>query len=265
MSDPAHPKTAPTDPHTKWGVFKPLWPRAKAIGKGITGLAELGAAAVVILAWFPQAVDTICPNLKEYKTLDTLYAGASVAQFDAKLGPPSIIKAVPAKSGITERLYVKKDYVVETLATEEGQTTMYSVLSCDSNFKPTFKSFGSEITLQDKPLAATSPPGQQPIELHYEKPTLVGSATYYFELYTDTSGASHGRGSGSGVNGVCGKLPDADDYSGPASLAPEKINDYRMSTPANFYVESTEQSIRNGADNLVTPFHEDLPPNWHKP
>jgi hypothetical protein len=254
---------------TQKGFRGAWWPRAKTAAKAITGLSGLLAAIVAIYAWFPLARDTAWPELKEYETLESLYVGASVSLFDGKLGPPSIIKAVPGETGITERLYVKKDYIVETLATPEGQTKLYSVLSCSPNFKPSFEFFGSKVTLQDKSLVAQGP-SDRPRELYYQRPATVSSPTFYFELTTETSGASHNRGSGYGVNsvnGACGDLP-AQDYEGAPAEAPQEIDDYRAKTPPNFYVESWDRSIRDTTINvvspfgLVTPYHEDLPPGW---
>jgi hypothetical protein len=248
-----------------------VWPKIHTGTKAVTGLAGLGAAVVAIYAWFPQALNSAMPQLKEYETLDTLYAGASVSLFDSKLGPPSTIKAVPGEPGMTERLYVKQDYLVEIIATAEGESKLYSVLSCKPDFKPVFDFFGSKITLQDRPLDRQKELGHPPSWLHYSRPMTVSSPTFYFEMATEVSGASHNRGSGYGVNGVCGTngLPKV-DFSGPPDKAPQEINDYRAKTPPNFYVETWDRTlIGNSSDefsqfSLVTPFHEDVPPGWPK-
>jgi hypothetical protein len=255
------------------GLPKAWWPRLKTFGKGVTGLAGLGAAIVAILAWFPLARDFVDPNFKEYENLKALYAGASVSLFDGKLGPPAIVKAVPGETGIMERLYVKKDYLVETLASADGQTKLYSVLSCSPDFKPSFNFQGTKITLQDKPLAAQMPFGRPPEHLYYEPPATVSSPTFYFEITAETGGASHNRGSGYGVNsvdGTCGDLP-VQGYEGPPDKAPQEVSDYRAKTVPNFYVETWDRTIRDQTVDvgnpylLVTPFHEDVPPGWHRP
>jgi hypothetical protein len=115
------------------------WPALKFAAKAIIGLSALGAAIVALIAWLPLANDRLHPELKEYEALRALYAGASVSLFDGKLGPPSIVKAVPGEPGITKRIYVKEDYVEETVATQEGQAQLYSVLSCNQEFKPSFE------------------------------------------------------------------------------------------------------------------------------
>lgn len=250
-----------------------VWPKIHTGTKAVTGLAGLGAAMVAIYAWFPQALDSVRPELKEYALLKSLYAGASVSLFDSKLGPPSSIKAVPGEPGVTERLYVKDAYLVETLATAEGQTKLFSVLSCRADFKPTFDFFGSKVTLQDKPMAELKPFDRQPEELHALVPETVSSPTFYFEMIAEVSGASHNRGSGYGVNAVCSGHGSANglpafDYSGPPEKAPQDLADYRARTPANFYVETWDRSIRGPGNYpfddffLVTPFHEDVPPGW---
>jgi hypothetical protein len=253
-------------------VWRRWWPKLKTLGKGITGLAGFGAAIVAIFAWFPMARDFVNPNFKEYENLKTLYVGASVSHFDSTLGPPSIVKAIPGETGTMERLYVKKDYVVETLATADGQTKLYSVLSCNSDFKPSFTFLDSKITLQDKPLAAQMPFGRPPEWLYYEPPSTVSSPTFYFEMTAEISGASRNRGSGYGVNsvdGACGDLP-AQGYEGPPDKAPQEISDYRAKALPNFYVETWDRTIRDLSVEmgnpylLVTPFHEDVPPGWPK-
>lgn len=271
MSGPpnSEPGTAEAPKGKAW--LKVWWPRAKTFAKGITGLAGLVAAAVAILAWFPLARDFVDPNHKEYENLKSLYVGASVSLFDGKLGPPSIVKGVPGETEITARLYVKKDYIVETLATAEGQTKLYSVLSCNSSFKPSFEFLGSKFTLQDKPLAEMAQSDWKPW-LYYRQPSTVSSPTFYLEVTTDTSGASHNRGSGYGVNSVdgsCGELPTG-DYEGQLTEAPQEISNFRLKTPANFYVETWDRSIRGASVfdanpyQLVTPYHEDVPPGWPK-
>lgn len=248
--------------HSVW------WPRIRSAGKGITGLSGLGAAIVAIAAWYPMANDHLHPELKEYENLKALYVGASVSLFDSKLGAPSIVKAVPGEPEMTERMYVKPDYVVETVATREGQTKLFSVLSCNPDFRPSFEFLGSRVTLQDKPLADQKPFGRPPSELFYEVPQTVSSPEFYFELTADTSGASHNRGSGYGVNGACSKDLPSVDYAGPVADAPQEINVFRERVPANFYVESLDRSLSNSSNPslgpflLVTPYFEDLPPGW---
>lgn len=238
----------------------------EAGAKGFLGFSALLTAFVAILALIPQARDTVAPNLKEYETLRSLYAGASVSFFDAKLGPPSIVSPLGLEKGTMERLYVKKDYVVETLATTEGKTTLFSVLSCDPGFQPTF----GDITLQSETLA-TMRHGADPQLLYYDHPGTAGGPEFFFEQLYDVAGYSNYRGAGYGVNRGhgCGDLPDNDveSFKGGVTDAPQGIKDYRARTPANFYVETYGRSFAglNGETEpffLVTPKPVDLPPNW---
>jgi hypothetical protein len=212
------------------------------------------------------------PNFKEYETLKALYAGASVSLFDGKLGPPSIVRAVATEPGITERLYVKNDYVVQTLATAEGETKLYSVLSCSPNFKPSFTGLGGRVTLQDKPLAEQMRPGQEPQNLYFLDPA-VAINRIYFELAIDASAPSHYRGYGYGVNTACSTgskgAPLSGPYEGPLPGAPQQFKSYRATVPANFYVEAWERPIRKVESGFpkysqVTPLPESLPPGWPK-
>lgn len=276
-SSNAEPETAAPTEHRGW--LEVWWPRAKTAAKGITGLAGLGAAIVAIFAWFPLAQDAVWPELEEYETLSSLYAGASVSLFDGELGPPSIVEVLPGEAGLTERLYVKKDYIVGTLATSEGDTRLYSVLSCNPSFKPTFQFFDSRIILQDKPLSAQMSSERPPSHLYYVAPGTVSSQLLFFELITATSNATDRRGSGYGVNGVCGELPTTSnpagssvlDYFGPPDQAPREIQDYRAKTPVNFYVEFRDVDLAEEARGsfvlpfvYVTPNHSELPPGWPK-
>lgn len=266
MSEPSNFKTRATEKLRKRRERKVWWSRAKTAAKGIIGFSALVAAIVAILAWLPLARDTVAPSLKEYETLRTLYAGASVSFFDAKLGPPSIVSPLGLEKGTMERLYVKKDYVVETLATAEGETTLFSVLSCNPSFKPTF----GDITLQSESLA-TVQHGAGPQLLFYEHPGTAGGPEFFFEMMYDVAGYTNYRGAGYGVNRGhrCGDLPDNDveSYRGSETEAPQGIKDYRTRTPANFYVETYGRSFAglNGETEpffLVTPTPVDLPPHW---
>jgi len=210
------------------------------------------------------------PSFKEYETLKTLYAGASVSFFDSKLGPPSIVSPARPEMGVTERLYVEKDYVVETLATADGQTTLFSVLSCNPSFKPTFSSGGGPITLQNEPLAALMP--ERNPHVFYRVPGTAGGPEFFFEMIDDVAGYTNYRGSGYGVNSRCGPLPsqDVQDFEGGANGAPQGIAEYRATTPANFYVETYGRSLLgiNGEAEryyLVTPNPVSLPPGWGQP
>ncbi|MET4144016.1 ETEC_3214 domain-containing protein [Arthrobacter sp. UYCo732] len=251
---------------SKWQRRRTVfWPRAKAAGKAIIALAGLGAAVVAIYAWFPAARDALWPELREYKTLDTLYAGASVTFFDSALGSPDIVRAVEGEAGTTERLYIKENYIVQTLATPEGETQLFSVLSCSQDFKP---KLGGRITLQDKPLAEQLTTGQQPRELYYLMPAHVLNAVY-FELTVEAGVPSRNRGSGYGVNSACAKdLPGQESYVGPASNATQAIKDFRTRVPANFYVETYKRELADVTQSgsrfytRVTPLFEDIPPRW---
>lgn len=273
MTIPPNSEPDTTDTPKKTDARRAWWPRIVTFAKGVTGLAALGAAIVAILAWFPMARDFVDPRFKEYENLKSLYAGASVSFFDGKLGPASIVRAAPTEAGITERLYVKEDYIVQTLATPEGETKLYSVLSCNPNFKPSLNSFGGAVTLHDKPLAEQMRPGQDPQELNYLRPAVVIN-TVYFELAIDVSAPSHYRGYGYGVNTACStgsgseSPPAPSVYEGPPSKAPQDIQDYRAKVPANFYVEAWDRPIRKLSPSglphysIVTPLPENLPPTW---
>ena len=264
MSQSSNFKTRASEALRRRRARKALWSKAKTAAKGITGFAALSAAVVAIVGLLPLAMDAVRPELKEYKILSTLYAGASVNFFDSALGSPAIVRAVPAEKGITERLYVKENYIVQTLASSEGETKLFSVLSCSPDFRPRL---GGQITLQDKPLAEQALSGREPEDLYYLMPATVMN-TVYFELAHDVSGASHNRGSGYGVNSACGKDLPAQGYVGPLSEAPQAIQDFRARVPANFYVEAWDRPLRHFEQNkspyysLVTPLREDLPPGW---
>ena len=262
MLEPPNSEPHLTDPPKKksvgaewWRTFElrlrrdVWWPKLKIILKGIVKLAELGAAVVVVVAWFPMAVNALRPELREYETLKSLYAGASVSFFDSKLGTPAIIRALPTEKGTTERLYVKDDYIVQTLANAEGETRLYSVLSCRPDFKPRL---GGRITLQEKPLAAQWAPGQEPKELYYLQPAAVLN-TVYFEFAAYASGFSRNRDYGAGVNGACSKALPAREYVGPPSEAPEAIRNFRDTAELLRRGMGTTFTASRGRPNLLQP------------
>ncbi|WP_457971590.1 ETEC_3214 domain-containing protein [Arthrobacter sp. D1-17] len=242
---------------------------AASVAKGITGLAGLGGALVAIFAWFPMARDTLWPNLKEYEIVSSLHAGYSVDAFDAVLGPPSIVME-REDDGTTKRLYVKDNYVVQTVALPSKQTVLYSVLSCDLGFQPTFTKFGKSITLNVASMAAQSTGSNgpdAPVKLYYAAQDEVGIMNaekfhWRVEVLSEDTDGSQSRGIGFGVNTVCtaaGQPATTVNYQGPLDEAPEEVKNFRAATAPNFYVETYAWSFPTSALRQVSPYYQDLP------
>jgi hypothetical protein len=76
---------------------------------------------------------------EEYEKLERLKAGFSFEVFDETLGAPVFVRD---RGQVRERTYKGRDYWVQTVSGSDGVVTLYSVTSCDEDFKPEFSIAG---------------------------------------------------------------------------------------------------------------------------
>lgn len=222
-----------------------LWQAVRDVAKSVTWLAGLIAALSALVVFLPQAWSTVFWRDAQYAQLTGVHAGDSLTFVTQRLGTPALVR--DAGAGLVESVFVRRDHVAMTVSDPAGRVVLWSVLSCDRAFAPTFTTpMGSEVTLQ-QPLATAETldgdpakggvnerelryfPGitgsslDQAIELGVHSQDTIGRATSWFV----------------GVNGVCGDTQDliAADGSVPSERADPGAAAYRRHEPANFYAE----------------------------
>lgn len=253
--------------------FGKAWTPIRSTGKGIIGLAAFGAAVVAIAAWFPIAQDNIWPKEKEYRLLADIHAGYSVDYVKSKLGTPAEVRSASKNVSLKYTLmtFPRDDHLVSILANEAGEVEMYSVLSCNHDFRPHFDlPTGAGITLQSQRLSEVQPKNKDESYtlLSYdfagdgqvERATEVipGSGTNSFDRMSYLYGA----------NGLCsetlpplGLLPQEAGYNGILRDATQNIRSERENMMANFYSE-----LAPGFDFSYVVLPPSLPPDnftWH--
>ncbi|MCY1220539.1 hypothetical protein D9M72_325580 [compost metagenome] len=288
MPNPKQPPSAAADPTAEARPPKPSrLPRqlsgnvarkskALVVFEIVGGLSAIIASLIAILAWLPQAQDTLWPNEKYYKMLGELNAGHSVARFDSELGPPTLIRVHSTSTPVlTERLYMKEQFVVSTLTPSEGNRTMvYSVLSCNPEFQPSFHTpDGRTLQLQSKPLDALDGVITMSGSLNYSPGATGSSVRLNAEMAVRIPAtASSNRAYAYGVNGACGPtaLPRADgsynqEFKGTLGEAPDAVRSYRHTVAPNFYAEAYPEDGFLDFETIIgiaSPYHFDLPARY---
>lgn len=277
-------------------VRSKVWPRVSKAAKGVTWVAGLGAAILVIFNWLPPVYEHFNWRQIEYDLLDRVRAGNHSAYVDSVLGQPAVVKTFDHAPGLTENIYLRRDHYVMTVVDEGQRVVLYSVLSCSPDFSPSFRTpLGSQMRLQSVPLAEaeTSPANPEAdAELNDRTvtyiPALTVSSPGQFIETGVVSGANQARAQSwfVGVNSACG---DTDGFGsehpiGPfLSDLPEEARMHRQHVAANFYAEtasgvevwlhesgnlvfgSNEDPEHGYTGILVSPFHFDLPtPNYSR-
>jgi hypothetical protein len=259
--------------HVRWMTVHNLY-RGGAIA------VTLVVAAFAVTTWWQGAWNQIAPNDRVYDRLRQLSAGMSVQAFDRALGPASIARVQtvmqvepggPVTTAFTMRIYMEDQYVVTTLATDDQQTVLYSVLSCNEQFEPSFITPDkSTIRLRTAPISRSLEARRDPSAAPSAVPTPVawlptvlfqsgstgGSPGIYAEIPVSVpSGVTHERTYGFGVNEACGDIAvttasgaDVTDYNVPTipndqpryskAEAEAALGAYRQRTEPNFYFET---------------------------
>ena len=162
-------------------------------------LSAIIAAFSVIADSGSRAADRVRWRNQEYSLLQSLHVGYQSSYFDKGLGTPSIRRET-GKGAYSESVYVRRDYFVQTVVDKTGVVRLYSVISCDDDFQPTFRVLGGvDVTLQREPLARSAsdglpsdvPPAQHPTEpflnddrsLYYLNGSTSSTPEHYIESW----------------------------------------------------------------------------------
>jgi hypothetical protein len=254
QSAPASPQ--PPRPAPEQHRWHRTWHWVSAPLKAITWLAALLAAITALYAYGPAAYRFIAWRQVEYDVIENIHAGFNIAYIDEKLGKPAMVKAVTAQRPLTQYIYLRRDYVVMADVDSAGEVELYSVLSCDASFAPTFAApDGTLITLQSQPLdhaAAWRYPKEQQgdpnkrLLAYYPRSTAdsLGQELEY-DAIAGTS-ATSGTWTFVGYNDECGRGGDrltADPSIWQAtSPTNPRVKDFRAHNAANVYAETAPNS-----------------------
>ncbi|MCS5720003.1 hypothetical protein N1027_17870 [Herbiconiux sp. CPCC 205763] len=220
-------------------------------GKAVTWCAGLLAAISALVLFVPNAVNTIFWRPVEYNLLSQIHAGDSADFVTSLLGQPALVQSVPG-AGLTQSIYLRRDHSVMTVADDAGRVVLYSVLSCDPEFMPTFTTpIRSTVHLQDRALGEAENVGSAPADevlnsrqLVAVPPLSVSSPAQVAEVGIQSgSNAARTQSWFVGVNGACA---DLDVLAADLPLAGEQPTDasiaaVRSSTAANFYAETATE------------------------
>jgi hypothetical protein len=174
-----------------------------------------------------------------------------------------------------------------TISDSVDSVLLYSVLSCDPDFKPMFETeAGTLVHLQAVPIGGAETDEDQPtVErndlriITYVPGLTVSSPDVLVEQDPQfMSNAMRNRAYFVGINGACADLSGAGPnvYQGPPNKAPNSLEGLRRTTAADFYAECygafgsvsdlgtlsvSDESGKSIGEIPITPFHFDLPHN----
>ncbi|MFB2598178.1 ETEC_3214 domain-containing protein [Herbiconiux sp. P17] len=237
-------------------------------GKAITWCAGLLAAISALVLFVPNAVNTVFWRPVEYDLLNRIHAGDSTEFVTSLLGQPALVEGIAGGSGLTQSVYLRRDHSVMTVADDAGRVVLYSVLSCDPEFAPTFTTpIRSTVRLQDRPLReAETVRNASADEMLNDRqvvavpPLSVSSLDQLIEVGIQSgSNAARTQSWFVGINGACADtvvlaedLPLDSNQPTDASIAA-----LRSSTAANFYAETAtevEASIQPTGEIALGPY-----------
>ena len=223
--------------------------------KGVTWLAALLAAITALAAYGPAAYRLVAWRQVEYDIIENIHAGFNVAYLDEALGKPALVQAVSAQRALTQYIYLRRDYVVMADVDSSGEVQLYSVLSCDASFAPTFSApNGTLVTLQSQPLdhaaawrfaGITGDPNAR--LLAYYPRSTADSLGQELEYDSDAgTSAASGTWTFVGYNDECGKGGDTltADPSIWRVTSPDnpRVKSFRAHNAANVYAETAPNS-----------------------
>jgi hypothetical protein len=200
----------------------------------------------------------------EYRRLRAIHAGYDLSFVQNQLGAPAQVNEV-GDTDFTERIFVRRDHFVQVVSSSSGRVVLYSVVSCDEDFRPTFDAEPStEVQLQDMPLStvpvldpevaaereAATVGGTHLFDddfrrLQYQAPSTVSTPENYVEWTGPSSNSTQLRAYFVGVNPLCvgssqhGALPHQ-SYVGDVAGAPHEVRQFRQNFAANMYAETVD-------------------------
>ncbi len=255
------------------------------VGRLLLGVAGFTSALVLVLGLGPQAYRAVFWRDAEYKVLAGMHAGNSLTYLIGQLGEPAFVKPALAGTGLTQHIFVRRDYLVMAV-TSGDEAVVLSVLSCDPAFAPTFVTPNDTVaTLQARPLsraeternAAGTGVATGSMLVSYAPWSTASSVNQLIVEGAAVSNASRGRSFYLGVNGACADTDSlgagAEPYFGDLADAPDALRGAAGRSGANFYAETMDLELaldenaqarvlqdgqwRSGL--FLSPHHFDLP------
>jgi|ERR1700722_3824246 len=271
----ANNKTPLGDRLGAWARRNPILVIASAATVVISSIVVLAGAVTTVVHWYERNYDW---RSSEYRRLDELRAGFTLAKFEASLGVPLFARTAP-HTNLIEDTFQGREYWVQTVSDHHGMVLVYAVTSCRPDFTPTFRLPPYEGHQQMVTLNRTVPNNvlygfaRKLITADY----FVGNTadTYFYDLW---SGANPGlyKGFAWGLNDACAnwyriitrlevaKLLPAfyyqRSYHGHVDNAPPSVSKFRQEVPVNTYAETAPgtyfselgKELHIGADRLLT-------------
>jgi hypothetical protein len=188
-----------------WSQANPFLALLLFVALLVTSAFGIIGGAVQTVEWVGE---TFFWRHGEYEKLQRLQAGFTLSRFESELGSPTFarVRRRSARSGREERrlltagvspvlretVFRGRDYWVQAVSNADGSVLMWSVTSCDEEFRPTFKfptlAGSAEVTLQESKLSAVYPREEgRDVRAHYLQ-GATGTALYYEQTYTGNPG-----------------------------------------------------------------------------
>ncbi|TFB65030.1 hypothetical protein [Cryobacterium sp. Hz9] len=265
-------------------------PVVALINGGVVFLASLAAIVALVVALTPQP-EPAPPVLASATALRaaSIHVGQPGSNLVEIFGDPIKSEPVPGDQNWVQKTYVRQDVASTAVVDTSDQIILYSVMSClpNANLKITTSS-GTTVTLQGPNIAnAESAPDADfdPNErqLYYLEGGTGSSLGQLIETSVDgVRSGNNWRSYLVGINRACGETgfgvdgdPGTFEYFGALSDAPETLQAFRKTTPANFYTEISDDSTVTD-DTMVTwwspnpgqgpayasPYNNDLPDDF---
>lgn len=185
-----------------------------------------------------------------YRKLTSLHAGFSIRRFEQVLGTP-VFERVKGK--FREQTFRGRDYWVQAVSNAQGSVFLYSVTSCDPEFRPTFKVTGlpRPVTLQKSTYSQATTDTQSLHNIDFFASGGPGGSRF-FETVAATNPSNY-KSLGFGVSEACpgwfheylspsfrALLPPIRraSYLGPLKGAPAWVVTFRRQRRVNTYAES---------------------------
>jgi hypothetical protein len=186
----------------------------------------------------------------QYKKLEGLRAGFFLGAFDDSLGTPVFVRQ---RGQLREQTYRGRDFWVQAVSGPDAVVRLYSVLSCDEGFRPTFRVTGgsgggladARVTLQSSNADSVLEGGVSP-----RLNVFISGATANTRFLDIWSGGnpSHYQTFAWGYTDACGELPWPIEelqglsfkvltYRGSAEKAPPRTRELNA-FPVNTYAEA---------------------------
>ncbi|WP_440901070.1 ETEC_3214 domain-containing protein [Actinosynnema sp.] len=209
--------------------------------------------------WFYQdaqkTADEVFWRKPAYERLGSIHAGYTQEYVKQVLGQPASVQPIRGTE-FTESVFQGRDHWAKTISDADGRVALFSVTSCDEEFRPTFDIGNAVIQLQAGTIASAispDPDARDPQSgfhsgirtIDWRAGATGGSPEQYLEWSGPSSTASGLRAYFVGINTrMCADnipremLPSSETYSADASQAPPRIARFRQAVSANSYAET---------------------------